>query len=188
MASTNSTIRLANGCPYCQKRIAHCTDLGEYMMEAINRQWLGLYGDIKYFEHSAYKQIVNLINPKLTLLEQWLLKRGQFQVQPLQEEAIMSETDEIKCQRKTSREIILAKAEIKIDGNWHNCRIINISAGGAKLQMRQRVDIGLIEFLKVRENDHLKANVVWRQKNEIGIAFTHDTSEISGVIMELLAS
>ena len=82
MASTNSIIRLANDCSYCQKRISHCTDLSEYMMEAINRQWVREYCVIKYFEHSAYKKIVNLINPRMSLLEQWLCKRGQFQVQP----------------------------------------------------------------------------------------------------------
>ncbi len=76
MIST-ATIRLANNCSKRQKFIAHCTDLGESMMEIINRQWLRHYGNARYFEHSVSREMVNLVNPDLTLLEQWQLKREQ---------------------------------------------------------------------------------------------------------------
>jgi hypothetical protein len=76
MTSINSDIRLASDCPNINKRISHCADLGEYMKEAINRQWLRQFGDTRYFEHSVFKQIVNLVNPNLTFLEQWQIQRG----------------------------------------------------------------------------------------------------------------
>lgn len=75
MTSINSTICMMNDCPNNQKRTSHCADLAEYMMEVINRQWLRQCGNTRYFEHSAFKQIVNLVNPNLTYFEQWQLQR-----------------------------------------------------------------------------------------------------------------
>lgn len=80
MTSTIKDIRLLSGCPSIQKRISHCSDLGEYMMEATRRQWLITCEVTRYFQHSATEQVVNLINSSLTLLEQWQLKREQRSV------------------------------------------------------------------------------------------------------------
>ena len=77
MASINSSIRLASNCPNSQKRISHCANLGEYMMEAINRQWLRQFGNTRYFHHTLNLPVVNLVNPNLSLLEQWQLKAEQ---------------------------------------------------------------------------------------------------------------
>lgn len=77
MTLTNTAFHLVSDCPTIQKRVSHCADLGEYMMEAINRQWLKQYGNTRYFLHSISMPIVNLVNPHLTLLEQWQLKRAQ---------------------------------------------------------------------------------------------------------------
>jgi hypothetical protein len=97
----------------------------------------------------------------------------------------MFETNVIKYQRSNSREIILAKGEIRIDGNWHICRVLNISAGGAKLQVDRRIDIGLTEFLRIGKYDHIKTTVVWRQRNEIGVAFSHDALAIADALVKL---
>ena len=77
MTSISSAIHFVSNCPKNQKRTSHCVDLGEYMMEVINRQWLRQFGDRRYFEHSVFKSIVNLVNPNLTLFEQWELNHGQ---------------------------------------------------------------------------------------------------------------
>ena len=97
----------------------------------------------------------------------------------------MYESDGITYERKASRETILAKTEIRIDGHWHNCRIINISTGGAKLRFDQHTDIGLTEFLKIGTHGHFKTTVVWRHRDEIGVDFACDDSQMAEVIKGL---
>jgi hypothetical protein len=63
------------------------------MMEAINRQWLRQFGNTRYFEHSAFKQIVNLLNPNLSLYEQWQLKRGQRLMPTAVHDSLMPASD-----------------------------------------------------------------------------------------------
>jgi hypothetical protein len=97
----------------------------------------------------------------------------------------MSESDGMECQRKASREIIHTKAEIMIDGVWHNCRVLNISTEGAKLRIDQHIDVGMLELLKIGKFGQFRTTFVWRQRDEIGVKFSHDASEMAGVIMGL---
>jgi hypothetical protein len=97
----------------------------------------------------------------------------------------MSESVEMECQRNVSRETVHTKAEIMIDGNWHNCAILNISTGGAKLRIDRRVDVGILERLKIGRFGQFRTIFVWRQRDEVGVGFVHDPSEIAVAIMEL---
>jgi hypothetical protein len=97
----------------------------------------------------------------------------------------MSESDRIECQRNVSREIVHTKAEIMIDGDWHNCAILNISTGGAKLRIDQHIDVGILGLLKIGNFGQFRTIFVWRQRDEIGVEFAHDASEMAAVIMGL---
>ena len=97
----------------------------------------------------------------------------------------MPESDEMENKRKDTRESILSKAKIMVDGDWHNCRILNISTGGAKLQIDRHIDRGIEVLLRIGQFGQFSATVAWQQSGEIGVKFTHDALEMAGVIMGL---
>lgn len=97
----------------------------------------------------------------------------------------MLESDEIECKRKDTRETILSKAKVRVDGEWHDCRILNISTGGAKLQIDRHINHGIAVALQIGDFGQFSATVAWQQSGEIGIKFTHDAIEMAGVIMGL---
>lgn len=92
---------------------------------------------------------------------------------------------EIEYKRKDTRETILSKAKILVGGEWHDCRILNISTGGAKLQIDRHISHGITVSLQIGDFGQFSATVAWQQSGEIGVKFTHDAVEIAGVIMGL---
>lgn len=98
----------------------------------------------------------------------------------------MFEFEKMKYLRNDLRATIHTTAEIMIDGIWHNCRIINISTGGAKLQMDLHLGCGIAASLQIGKFGQFNSTVVWRHKEEVGVRFAHDdASEVAGVIMGL---
>ena len=97
----------------------------------------------------------------------------------------MLEHSGIEHKRKDTREAILTEAKIMVDGGWHNCRILNISTGGAKLQTDRHISHGIAVSLQIGKFGQFGAIVAWQQGGELGVKFTHDASEIAGVIMGL---
>ncbi len=97
----------------------------------------------------------------------------------------MLEPDSTEYKRKDTRESILTQARIMVDGDWHNCRILNISTGGAKLQIDGRIGHGTPVSLQIGEFGQFGATVAWQQDAEIGVKFTHDALEMAAVIMGL---
>ena len=97
----------------------------------------------------------------------------------------MLDPDSAEYQRKDTRETILTQARIMADGDWHNCRILNISTGGAKLQIDRRISHGTPISLQIGEFGQFGATVAWQQDTEVGVKFTHDALEMAAVIMGL---
>jgi len=97
----------------------------------------------------------------------------------------MPGSDGIEYKRKNSRETIRFKAEIMVDGNRHNCRILNISTGGAKIEIDRHINRGIGVFLQIGKFGQFRATVVWQQNREMGVKFNHDESEMASVIMGL---
>ena len=97
----------------------------------------------------------------------------------------MLETGGMECKRKNARESTRTQARIMVDGNWHDCRIVNISTGGAKLQIGWRMSHGIAVVLQIGSFGQFDATVAWQQDGEMGVRFTHDAGEMAGVIMGL---
>ena len=97
----------------------------------------------------------------------------------------MPGSDGKEYKRKNSRETILTKVEIMVDGNWHSCRMLNVSTGGAKLQFDRHINRGLEVILRIGKFGQFTATVVWQQSDEIGVKFAHDALEMASVIMGL---
>jgi hypothetical protein len=89
----------------------------------------------------------------------------------------MTDSDEMECQRKASREAAYVKAEILIDGDWHNCRVLNISTDGVKLRIDRHIDVGILELIKIGKLGQFRTDFVWRHRDEIGVKFVHGASK-----------
>ncbi|MDD2915329.1 MAG: PilZ domain-containing protein [Gallionella sp.] len=97
----------------------------------------------------------------------------------------MLDQNETQYQRKDTREGIFTQAKLMADGDWHSCKIMNISTGGAKLQIDRRFNHGTAVSLQIGEFGQFSATVAWQQGEELGVKFTHDALEMAGVIMGL---
>jgi hypothetical protein len=93
--------------------------------------------------------------------------------------------DGIENKRRNTREKILTHAEILINDDWYDCRILNISVGGAKLLLDRQIDRGLAVILQIGQFGQFNVTVAWQQSGELGIKFNHDALEMAGVIMGL---
>lgn len=97
----------------------------------------------------------------------------------------MLETDGIEYKRKYTRETILIKSEILVDGDCYNCKILNISTGGAKLQTDRHINQGIAVFLQIGKFGRFSATIAWQNNGELGVKFTHDELEITNLLMGL---
>jgi hypothetical protein len=87
--------------------------------------------------------------------------------------------------RKDNREPVFSNAEILVDGNRHSCRMLNISTGGAKLQLARQLDCGKAVVLSLGNFGQFNAQIVWQQGGAMGVKFSHDPVEMAAVIMGL---
>jgi hypothetical protein len=97
----------------------------------------------------------------------------------------MADFDEVEHDREYPREILHTDAEIKIDGHWHDCEIVNISSTGVKLNINQKTSRGMDVSVKIGEFGPFSATVAWSKGNDAGVKFDHDPSEMTLVLMEL---
>jgi hypothetical protein len=97
----------------------------------------------------------------------------------------MSYFDEIEYDRDYPRETLHIKAGVWIDGQWHDCVIVNISPSGAKLTLGMNVTRGMAVIVKLGELGPFRATIAWCHGVEIGVKFDHDPSEMTRVLIEL---
>jgi hypothetical protein len=97
----------------------------------------------------------------------------------------MSEFDDIEHDRVYPRETLRTEAEIMIDGQWHDCAIVNISPAGAKLHIARDISRGKAVFIKIGEFGQFSATVAWCHGDEIGVKFDHDPSEMTRVLIDM---
>ena len=91
----------------------------------------------------------------------------------------------MEYQRKEVRAAIRTQAKVIVEGTSHHCRIMNISVGGAKLQTARFIGQGSAVSLQIGEFGAYSATVAGQRSGELGVNFTHDASEMEGVIMGL---
>lgn len=90
-----------------------------------------------------------------------------------------------QSRRKYERRPILFDARIMEGGQWQDCRILNMSAGGAKLIVSRNINHGAIISLELGIFGQFSGTVVWTDREEVGIKFSHDPAEMAEVLMGL---
>ena len=97
----------------------------------------------------------------------------------------MAEFDEVEHDRDYPREILHAKTEIKIDEQWHECVLVNISSNGAKLLLDMVTTRGMPVFVRMGKFGPFSATVAWSKGNEVGVKFDDEPEEMTRVLIEL---
>ena len=87
--------------------------------------------------------------------------------------------------RAHARHDVLLKARVMDEERWHDCSILNISAGGVKLQLDHPIGQGTVVRLEIGNFGQFNGTVVWRHGDGLGIKFSHDPSKIAEVLMGL---
>jgi len=87
--------------------------------------------------------------------------------------------------REHERRTILVEARILDGEEWHDCRIVNISVGGAKLLIGRQFNHGTSVLLHIGNFGRFSGTAVWQNSEELGVKFTHDPAEIAEVVMGL---
>lgn len=72
--------------------------------------------------------------------------------------------------RIANRQRVLKGGTIEFGGGVIDCRVRNISATGAALDVTSPVGIPA-QFTLVTQGNHLPCRVVWRKEKRIGVAF-----------------
>lgn len=89
----------------------------------------------------------------------------------------------MEYERDYPRENMRAKAQLSVDGEWHDGMIVNISSSGVKLNLGLRVVRGKDVVVKLGDFGDFNATVAWSQGGEIGLRFNHDPEEMTTVII-----
>lgn len=95
----------------------------------------------------------------------------------------MTETD--YSRRNYARRTVLVEARIMEDGQWRDCSILNISAGGAKLLLSSGINQEMPLMLEIGSFGQFGCTVVRQSGEELAVKFTHDPAEMMEVVMGL---
>lgn len=95
----------------------------------------------------------------------------------------MTETDYSK--RHYERQTVRVEARIRDGGQWRDCRILNISAGGAKLLVSSGINMEMPVMLEIGSFGQFGCTVVRQNGEELAVKFTHDPAEMQEVVMGL---
>lgn len=91
---------------------------------------------------------------------------------------IMSLTD-----RRHARAEVSFEATLGVGGKSGECRIVNISAGGAQVTSRMPVSRGDDVVLNIGVMGKVSGKVAWVGRNGIGIKFANDIDTMGDLLM-----
>lgn len=97
----------------------------------------------------------------------------------------MNEPDGELLRREHSRHTVQIKARIMENGQGHDCRIVNISAGGAKLLINHQTNQGAAVQLEIGSFGQFNCTIVWQHGSDLGVKFNSDPAGMAEIIMGL---
>ena len=90
--------------------------------------------------------------------------------------------EEAAAQRRTVRKRVLWAAKIDVSGREHNCVVVDLSLGGAKLDLEAPVAHGDKVTLVLDRFGAFRAEVAWREEGACGLRFIEDPQRIADLI------
>lgn len=90
--------------------------------------------------------------------------------------------EEAAAHRRTVRKRVLWAARIEVSGRQHDCVVIDLSLGGAKLDLKAPVTQGDVVTLILERFGSFRAEVAWREEGSCGLRFVEDPQRIADLI------
>jgi len=88
-------------------------------------------------------------------------------------------------QREYERREVLVETRIFDGDKWHECRIVNISVGGAKFSISGPFIQNGALLVSIGGFGEFSCVVAWQTSEGLGVKFTHNPAEIAEVVMGL---
>lgn len=90
--------------------------------------------------------------------------------------------EEAAAHRRTVRKRVLWAARIEVSGRPYDCVVIDLSLGGAKLDLQAPVAQGDMVTLVLERFGSFRAEVAWREEGACGLRFVEDPQRIADLI------
>lgn len=87
--------------------------------------------------------------------------------------------------RRHPRKAVCLEGRLQTGRLWHDCSIVNISPGGAKLSVAKPVGRARMVRLEIGRFGKFGAEIVWRTGSELGLRFTQTHSEMTEIVVGL---
>ena len=87
--------------------------------------------------------------------------------------------------RDFARRDVAFNAEISVDGATRSCEIVDISVGGAKVQMNKTPAKGTAVSLHIADLETFEAVVTWSGAKSIGLKFLADPDVVAESLLGL---
>jgi hypothetical protein len=87
--------------------------------------------------------------------------------------------------RASKRKSVLQTAALLIGSETTPCSVLDISIGGAQLELAPGIENGTAVTLSVEKFGTFEAQVAWARKDRCGIKFTGDTDAIAESLMAM---
>jgi hypothetical protein len=98
------------------------------------------------------------------------------------EDGVTLSDEELASLRRTVRKLVLWAAKIEAGGRNHDCVVVDLSLGGARLHMASPIAKGESVLLTVQRFGAFRAEVAWEKERSIGIRFMEDQKRILDLI------
>ena len=95
----------------------------------------------------------------------------------------MTDAEDFKERRQFERYPLLLEAEASLGGEDLECTIFDVSAGGAKIRLKQ--DLFKHVVLTIPPFGEFEGEVVWKDDEYVGIKFHEDHEKMMEVILEM---
>ena len=90
--------------------------------------------------------------------------------------------EEAAAHRRTVRKRVLWAARLEAAGRQHDCVVIDLSLGGAKLDVNAPLAQGDRVTLILERFGSFRAEVAWREDGSAGLRFVEDPQRIADLI------
>ena len=87
--------------------------------------------------------------------------------------------------REHQRREHVIEARLMTEAQWHDCRLLDVSVGGAKVQHAHETPEGSSAWLEIGNFGKFRISIMWRRGEVSGIRFDHTPEEMAEVIMGL---
>ena len=94
----------------------------------------------------------------------------------------MIENEEWGGRREHVRKTVFLTAKLSACGQSVTCEIVNISSGGARLNMSRQVAFDTGITLNIGPFGEFVGEVVWQNGMEVGVRFLGDSEQISEMV------